>query len=73
VQLVEQHQADVLHSEFERASEVGIDTTAPRWKVPVGDDFECLRGLPSVAPGVRGVQPGTDPVGALLATERRRR
>jgi hypothetical protein len=47
--------------------------SVPRWKTPVGDDFERLRGLPAVAPGVRGVQPGSDPVRALLAKERRRR
>jgi hypothetical protein len=69
---LERRQGDVLREEFERASQAGIDTTAPRWKTPVGDDFERLRGLPAVAPGVRGVQPGTDPVQALLRKESNR-
>ena len=61
----------MLRAEFERASEAGIDTTAPpKWKVPVGDDLERLRGLPAVAPGVRGVQPGTDPVRELMRKQR---
>jgi hypothetical protein len=47
--------------------------SARSWKVPTGDDLERLRGLPAIAPGVRGVTPGTDPLGALLAKERRRR
>jgi hypothetical protein len=41
--------------------------------MPVGDDLERLRGLPAVAPGVRGVVKGTDPLGELLAKERRQR
>jgi hypothetical protein len=36
------------------------------------DPFE-LRGLPVLAPGVQGVAPGTHPLAALLAKERRRR
>ena len=70
---LERTQADVLSAEFDRAVREGKDVTAPRWKVPVGDDFERLRGLPAVAPGVRGVAPGTDPVQALLAKEGRRK
>ncbi len=68
-----QNQADVLQAELERAVDEGVDTTAPRWKTPVGDDFQRLRGLPAVAKGVGSVAPGTDPLRALLAKERRRR
>lgn len=38
-----------------------------------GGDCARLRGLPAVAPGVGGAIHGTDPLRALLATERRRR
>ena len=36
------------------------------------NDLQRLRALPAVAPGVPGAIPGTDPVRALLAKERRR-
>jgi hypothetical protein len=52
---LEQQQADVSRGESQRAAREGVDVPAPRWKIPVGDDFQRLRGLPSVAPGVRGV------------------
>jgi hypothetical protein len=56
------------------ATSDAAETTSPRsWKLPTGDDLERLRGLPAVAPGVRGVVKGTDPLGELLAKERRRR
>ena len=35
------------------------------------DDLARLRALPAVAPGVAGAIPGTDPLRALLAKERR--
>ena len=59
----------MFRAEYERASAAGVDTMSPRWKTPVGDDFQRLRGLLAVAPGVRGCQPGTDPVQALLRKE----
>jgi hypothetical protein len=65
-------QAAVLKREFERATAEGVDTTTPKWKVPVGDDLERLRGLPAIARDVRSAMKGTDLVGALLAKERRR-
>jgi hypothetical protein len=37
-----------------------------------GGDTRGLRGVPCVSKGVRGVQPGSDPVAALLAKESRR-
>jgi hypothetical protein len=37
---------------------------------PVGAHRD-LRGLPAVAKGVAGVQPGSDPLGALLLKESR--
>ena len=46
---------------------------SPVGKVPVGDDWERLRGLPMMARGVRGASPGSNPEQALLAKERRRR
>jgi hypothetical protein len=50
------------------------DTTAPRARTNDGVmvDASELRGLPMLAPHVGGVMPGTDPVRALLAKERRR-
>jgi hypothetical protein len=36
------------------------------------DDRELRRGLPMIGPGVSGAVPGSDPLGALLAAERRR-
>jgi hypothetical protein len=63
---VEQQQPDVLH---------GADVTAPSARRNDGivvDRLE-LRGLPVIGYGIAGVQPGTDPVQALLAKERRRR
>jgi hypothetical protein len=65
-----QQQADVLATEFERAVGEGVEPARPSstvFKPEAGD----LRGLPCLAPGVGGVQPGTDPVSALLAKERR--
>jgi hypothetical protein len=65
----------VFGEEFHRAGRTGIDATAPRARRNDGlmvDAFE-LRGLPILAPGVQGVAPGTDPVGALRAKERQRR
>jgi len=70
---LEQKQADIFRREYRRATGEGRDASSPRWKMPVGDDLERLRGLPAVAPGVRGVVKGTDPLGELLAKERRRR
>lgn len=46
---------------------------APRAGVTAGGDETRLRGLPAVAKGAPGRIPGTDPVAALLAKERRRR
>ena len=70
---LERQQADVFAAEYERASTAEIETTSPAWKTPTGDDRERLRGLPCIARGVTGAQPGSNPVGALLAKERRRR
>ena len=38
-----------------------------------GGDWQRMRGLPCVGPGIGGTSPGTDPLRALLAKERRRR
>lgn len=35
-------------------------------------DAAALRGLPAIARGVSGVQPGTDPLAAVLRKEHRR-
>jgi hypothetical protein len=59
----------VFRGELDRAVHEGKDVTTPRWKTPAGDDFQRLRGLPAVAPGVRGVQPGIDPLRAVIAKE----
>jgi hypothetical protein len=68
-----EEQARVFRAEVDRASEAGIDTTAPRWKVPVGDDLQRLRGLPAVGRGVRGVIGGTDPEREAIRRDERRR
>jgi hypothetical protein len=36
-----------------------------------GGDWQRMRGVPCVGPGIGGTSPGTDPVRALLAKERR--
>ena len=38
-----------------------------------GGDWQRMRGLPMIAKGVGGTAPGSDPLGALIAKERRRR
>jgi hypothetical protein len=69
-----QTQADVWKA-CEQAAAEGRDVArpSPRWKVPVGDDLQRLRGLPAVSRGLGSVMPGTQPERALLAKERRRR
>ena len=69
---LERNQADVPGG-FDRAVGDGTGDAAPHARRSDGvmvDPFE-LRGLPILAPGVRGVAPGTDPVGALLNKEAR--
>jgi hypothetical protein len=69
---LERQQADG-HRDL-NGSEAGIDAVAPRTgrnKGLIGNPAD-LRGVPVVAPGVPGVAPGSDPLGALLAKERRR-
>ena len=52
----------------------GVDATGPRWKTDAGDlDHERMRGLPMIAPGVRGAQRGTDPVSETIRRSERRR
>jgi hypothetical protein len=63
---------DRAQQEFERAGKAGVDTAAPRWKTPAGDDQQRLRGLPCIAREVTGAQPGSDPVLELLRKEARR-
>jgi hypothetical protein len=70
--LVEQ-QAAVLRR-IGRAAADGVDTSAPRWKTTARDvDYERMRGLPMIAPGVRGAQKGTDPLGEVIRRSERRR
>jgi hypothetical protein len=69
---LERAQADIFGREYERALELGVDTTRPGLKVPTGDDRDRLRGLPCIAREVTGAQPGTDPVRELLRKERQR-
>jgi hypothetical protein len=71
--LREQQQANIFRDEFERAGREEVDTTAPRWKTPVGDDFERLRGLPAVAPGVPGAMRGTNPLWDTIHRDEYRR
>jgi hypothetical protein len=57
-----------------RAAADGVDTSAPRWKTTARDvDYERMRGLPMIAPGVRGAQKGTDPLGEVIRRSERRR
>jgi hypothetical protein len=76
---LERTQADVLRDELDRAVSEGKDVTAPRARGNDGVmvDPRDLRGLPALAPGVTGVQPGTQPKRAFFAKlarqERRRR
>jgi len=48
---------------------VDVEATAPRATLP--GDTRRLRGIPMFAMGVNGTAPGTDPLAALLASERR--
>jgi hypothetical protein len=53
---------------------VPAGVSRPNWRMAAGDaDKERLRGLPMIGRGVAGVQPGSDPLGVLLAKESRRR
>ena len=45
-----------------------VEQTAPRATLP--GDTRRLRGIPMFCRGVNGTQPGTDPLAALLASER---
>jgi hypothetical protein len=49
------------------------DTTTARHGATLAGDKQRLRGLPAVSRGVSGTQPGTQPLAALLAKERRAR
>lgn len=72
--LREREQADIFRREFDRAGRADIDTTAPRARRNDGvmvDPLD-LRGLPAIARGVAGATPGSNPLSALLAKERRR-
>lgn len=47
------------------------ESDSPSGKVPTGDEWERLRGLPMVGVrGVPGTQPGTDPEQELLRKQR---
>jgi hypothetical protein len=52
------------------ATTADVDTPAPRSKVHKPEPAD-LRGIPVVGPAVSGVSPGTDPLEAVLAKERR--
>ena len=53
-------------------AEEGADAPTPRWKSSAGDvDYERMRGLPMIAPGVRGAQKGTDPLGEVIRRSER--
>ena len=62
-------------AEARRATEEGVDAAAPRWNTTAGDvDYERMRGLPMIAPGVQGAQKGSDPLGeAVRRIERQSR
>jgi hypothetical protein len=70
-------QAMVFRRQVDRAAEdrtspisEAVDMGSPRWKTSAGDlDFQRMRGLPLLAPGVQGVQRRTDPARALFAKE----
>jgi hypothetical protein len=53
------------------AEEPDAASTRKLSRVTHGDPVR-LRGLPAVGKGTRSTMPGTDPLGALLAKERRR-
>ena len=56
------------------AAEKNVSTPAPQWKTSAGDvDKEKLRGLPMIAPGVRGAQRGSDPLAETIRRSERRR
>jgi hypothetical protein len=70
---LEQKQADVFQREYERAEAEGVDRTRPGPKVPTGDDWQRLRGLPMIARGVRGAQRGSDPLAETIRRSERHR
>jgi hypothetical protein len=69
-ELMEREQAAKL---AEILLEVGESAPPEVSSHAIGGDRDRLRGLPAVGPGISGTSPGTDPVRALLAKERRRR
>ena len=59
-------------TQTDRPKVEAVDTSSVKAGPGVaGGDKRQLRGLPTVAPGVAGVAPGTDPLRALLAKQPR--
>jgi len=59
-----------------KLAKILLETGEPapvRSGVTAGGDERRLRGVPAVGRGVSGTMAGTDPLGALIANERRRR
>ena len=55
-------------------AEAGAEATpAVKGALPTGGDRARMRGFPIVGKGIRGTAPGTDPVGAMIGKESRRR
>lgn len=63
-----QQEADDMAA-VDKAVRESVDIeTAPKATLP--GDTRRLRGIPMFCRGVNGTQPGTDPLAALLASER---
>jgi hypothetical protein len=58
---------DRIVREVDANTVIEVDPTATG-----GDDWRKVRGVPLVARGTAGAIPGTNPLGALMAKQRRR-
>jgi len=63
-----QQQAEDKEAVDRAVAESADPETAPKATLP--GDTRRLRGIPMFCRGVQGTQPGTDPLAALLASER---
>ena len=64
------HQAEDTRKLNRILEETGLHTTPTTASTAtLPGDNRRLRGIPTVARGVSGVSPGTDPLGALIAKE----
>ena len=67
----ERAELEAEHARLIRDALAAAEPTAGMRPRSSEGDTRRLRGLPAIAPGVRGCIPGTDPLAAVLAAEAR--